>query len=269
VLLLPARQHRQRCQRCQRCQRKPAPWPRRRPSRRHRSSHLHKQRNRRWSARPISVWPGTGRSCVTRRALTSRSRPKKGGWYPSPCTPPMASAATLRAGQDVKSTWASSMKHGPRSMRNGRGGEGGWAIRDQTQTAIKSDDLGTMKSVIDTVNKAIPSRGAAIALSTGISAAGLLWISPVERVTTVMLEVPQTRLLEVQLVLSLGILGLASFVAFVLMVRAYRDLQRTHAKELLELERKRTVLAAAQGGPQVWRRSRADLLRDLGIESRP
>lgn len=106
-----------------------------------------------------------------------------------------------------------------------------------------------------------------MAMSVGIALAGCVWASPVERMASTWLSVPQERLLEVQLILSLGILGLASFLAFVLMVRAYKKLQRTHAEELLELARQRTKHASAQGGSQVRKISRAQLLRELGIDT--
>ncbi len=101
-----------------------------------------------------------------------------------------------------------------------------------------------------------------MAMSVGIALAGGVWASPVERMASTWLSVPQERLLEVQVMLSLGIFGLASFVAFVVMVLAYKKLRRDQADELQELERKRNAPAAAQGGNQVTQRTRAQLLQD-------
>lgn len=105
-----------------------------------------------------------------------------------------------------------------------------------------------------------------MAMSVGIALAGCVWASPVERMASTWLSVPQERLLEAQLILSLGILGLASFAAFIVMVLAYKKLQRSHAAELTALERKKVAPASAQGAAFVTRRTRAELLRDVGID---
>lgn len=99
-----------------------------------------------------------------------------------------------------------------------------------------------------------------MALGIGIGAMPIVWSDGAARVAAQWLSVPQTRLLELQVLLSLCILLVSTLVAFLLMVRAYKKLQITHAQELSEMEQKRPVPAASQGGGFATKRSRDDLL---------
>lgn len=120
-------------------------------------------------------------------------------------------------------------------------------------------------NITDTIEKLIPNEWAARALSGSLWLAGgslTLSVFPPDLTASIAPYIPDwLKQWQARVLLAEGILLLGSYAAFVLMVRAYRKLQRDHAAELERLAAKPPA-AGVQSAGLTTRRTRGQLLGD-------